>query len=78
MHAMLTLSGQHVPFSALPTCVPRVVAGGPGQVPGKGVGEVEDSPRQHYDVVDVQQGHNHLRSEAHSWGEQSQMAESAK
>ncbi len=26
------------------TCVPGVVAGGPGQIPGEGVGQEEDGP----------------------------------
>lgn len=44
----------------LVTRVPRVVAGRPGQVPGKREVEVENAPGQNNDVVEVQQGHNHL------------------
>ena len=48
------------------TCVPCVVAGGPGQVPGEGVGQVEDGPGQDDDVIEVQQSHNDLCGVAHS------------
>ena len=48
------------------TCGPGVVAGGPGQIPGEGVGQVEDGPGQHDDVIEVQQRHDHLGGIAHS------------
>lgn len=48
------------------TCVPRVIAGGPGQVPGEGVGQIEDGPGQHNNVVDVKQGSDHLGGITHS------------
>lgn len=42
------------------TCVPGVVAGWPGQVPGEGERQVEDPPGKNNDVIEIQQGHNHL------------------
>lgn len=47
--------------AAAPTGVPRVVTGGPRRWAFEGVDQVEDSPGQHHDVVDVQVGHDHLR-----------------
>lgn len=47
-------------WSARVTCVPCVVAGRPGQVPGEGEGQVENPPGKNNDVVEVQQGHYHL------------------
>ena len=49
------------------TCVPGVVAAGPGQVPGEGEGQVEYAPGQHDDVVEVQQGHDYLGTVAQAW-----------
>lgn len=49
------------------TCVPCVVAGCPRQIPGEGVGQIEDSPGEHNDVVDVEQGNNHLGGITHPW-----------
>lgn len=48
------------------TSVPPVVTCGPGQGAYKGVKQVEDSPGQHHDVVDVQIDHDHLRRNPHS------------
>lgn len=45
---------------ALVTCVPCVVAGGPGQVPGERERQVENPPGQNDDVVEVKQSHYHL------------------
>lgn len=42
------------------TCVPGVVAGWPGQVPGEGVRQVENPPGQNNNVVEVQQSHYDL------------------
>lgn len=42
------------------TCVPGVVAGWPRQIPGEGEGQIKYSPGQNYDIVEVQQSHNHL------------------
>lgn len=53
-------SGNAGPLGAAVTCVPCVVAGWPGQVPGEGEGEIENPPGQNNDVVEVQQSHNHL------------------
>lgn len=44
------------------TCVPCVVAGRPGQVPGEGERQVENPPGQNDDVVKVQESHDHLGS----------------
>lgn len=56
-----------------PTCVPGVVAGSPGQIPGEAVGQVEDGPGQHNDVVDVKQSNNHLGGITHSWNKKHQI-----
>lgn len=42
------------------TCVPRVVAARPGQVPGEGEIQVENPPGQDNDVIEVQESDNHL------------------
>lgn len=49
------------------TCVPGVVAGSPGQIPGEAVGQKEDGPGQHNDVVDVEQSNDHLGGITNPW-----------
>lgn len=49
------------------TCVPGVVAGSPGQIPGEAVGQKEDGPGQHNDVVDVEQSNDHLCGITYPW-----------
>lgn len=49
------------------TCVPGVVAGSPGQIPGEAVAQKEDGPGQHNDVVDVEQSNDHLGGITYPW-----------
>lgn len=51
------------------TCVPRVVAAGPGQVPGEGEVQVENPPGQDDDVIEVQEGNDDLGAVAEACGE---------
>lgn len=48
-------------------CVPRVVAGGPGQRSVEGLYEVIETPGQDHDVVRVTEEHNHHGRETKSW-----------
>lgn len=50
------------------TCVPRVAARRPGQLPGEGAEQVEESPGKDDDVVDVQVRLNDHRSHANAFG----------
>lgn len=57
------------------TCVPGVVAGSPGQIPGEAVGQKKDGPGQHDDVVDVEQGNNHLGGITYPWNKKHPICE---
>lgn len=48
-------------------CVPRVVAGGPGQRGVEGLYEVIETPGQDHDVVRVTEEHNHHGGVTKSW-----------
>ena len=49
------------------TRVPVVAAASPGQVDGKAAEEVEEGPGQDNDVVDVEEGDDHLGGVADAW-----------
>lgn len=56
-----TMNYDDVWFRGKPlTCVPGVVAGRPRQIPGEWIRQIKYSPGQNYNIVEVQQGHNHL------------------
>lgn len=58
------------------TGVPHVVTCRPRKWTFEGVDQVEDGPGQHHDVVDVQVGHDHLRSHSDPCRKQSHTSSS--
>lgn len=55
------------------TCVPGIGTGCPGQLRGKGAEQVEESPGEDDDVVDVQVGLNDHRRQTNAFGSRAGM-----
>lgn len=55
------------------TCVPCVVAARPGQVPGEGEIQVENSPGQDNDVIEVQESDDDLGAVTEAFEERRSM-----